>query len=758
VAQLLTTLLRPERAQTSGRRATWLTVVGLILVPLTVGGLLTWALWQPLQRLDRVQAAVVNQDVPVEIEGQTVPLGRQLAAALVTSAGMSDDDAAADGGSGTDTGTDTDAGTEAGTDAGDTVANVSGSDSTENFTWSLTDADDAARGLADGTYATVVTIPESFSAAATSYSGDAAQAVQATIDIATSEKSKLVDAAVADAVTSTAVGLLNDQLTTAYLGNVYVGFNTLHEQLGAAAEGAGQLATGATQLGSGAAEVAAGTSSLATGVGELGSGAWSLADGVDQLADGAASLADGLEQIADQTAASAQQAAAAAPQTQAFTQGLDALASGVTGPGGLAGATTGLAEGATGVHRLAAGALDALKGPSDRCADGNASACQDVLRIVQEQVGSATPASGPTLAAAATAAGAVAAGASELDAAVNTGAAGRPALADAVTGLAQIGHGLADGLTASASGLGTLSGYLQQSADGARQLAGGAGAASDGAAELATGAQQAAAGAAQLSDGAAQLGTGADQLGTGAGDLASGLTEASGALPSYTEEEADTLAGVVAAPVTTGEELPAEEEEGLFGPTSVPFLVTVALWLGGLATFLLLGAVTRRALGSTRSPVVLALGSFAPAALIGLVQGVVITAAMAFAVDLSVGGWVAFTALAVLAGVAFAAVNQGLVALLGGVGRFVSVVVAVVGLAAAVISTVPAVFDAVVAATPLATALDGLQAVVNDSGGVGGAVVGLVLWMLAGLALTTVAVARRRVVPVRRLTQPLPAV
>jgi putative membrane protein len=339
---------------------------------------------------------------------------------------------------------------------------------------------------------------------------------------------------------------------------------------------------------------------------------------------------------------------------------------------------------------------------------------------------------------------------------VNDGIDGRPALAAAVPQLAQGGHALADGLTASASGLGTLSGYLQQSADGARQLADGAGAASDGAAELAGGAEQAAQGASALSDGAAQLGTGADQLGTGAGDLASGLTEASTALPSYTDEEADTLAGVVAAPVTTGEDV-AAEEEGLFGPTSVPFLVTVALWLGGLATFLLLGAVPRRALGSPRSSVALALGSFAPAALIGLVQGAVITAAMAFAVDLSAGGWVAFMALAVLAGAAFAAVNQALVALLGGIGRFVSVVVAVVGLAAAVISTVPGVFDTVLGATPLATALDGLQGVVNGSGGVGGAMVGLLLWTAAGIALTTVAVARRRVVPVRALVAPLPA-
>jgi len=77
------TLLRPERARTSGR-ATWVTVVGLVLVPLVVGGLLTWALWKPTERLDRMQAAIVNLDQAVEVDGQTVLLGRQLASALVT--------------------------------------------------------------------------------------------------------------------------------------------------------------------------------------------------------------------------------------------------------------------------------------------------------------------------------------------------------------------------------------------------------------------------------------------------------------------------------------------------------------------------------------------------------------------------------------------------------------------------------------------------------------------------------------------------
>ena len=42
--------------------------------------------WHADDRLGRVQAAIVNDDQPVTLNGQTVPLGRQLTAGLVEGA------------------------------------------------------------------------------------------------------------------------------------------------------------------------------------------------------------------------------------------------------------------------------------------------------------------------------------------------------------------------------------------------------------------------------------------------------------------------------------------------------------------------------------------------------------------------------------------------------------------------------------------------------------------------------------------------
>ncbi|WP_448631034.1 YhgE/Pip domain-containing protein [Cellulomonas soli] len=703
--QLSTILMKPERARAASSRAGWVSLLGLVLVPLIVGGLLTWSLWQPTEHLDRMQAAVVNLDTPVQLDGQTVPLGRQLTSALVTSTGAG-------------------AATGSGADGGTGVANVAGSDSSGNFTWVITDEDDAAEGLLDGRYATVVTIPSDFSAAATSAAaGDATKAVQATIDIATSDRSRLVDGAVSQAVTSTAVNLLNSQLTRASLANVFVGFTTLHDSLGQASDGAQQLAAGAGELAGGTSQLAAGTVSLADGVTQLAGGADELAQGVGALTNGAQSLADGLDQLAAQTAAGAQTASAAVPQARQLTAGMDALAAGISGP-------SGLGTGVGGVKAL----VDSLRPLVGLCSTGDPVACAQASAILGDGSTPTIPGtSNPTLTTLATG----------LDASVNTGTPNAPALTTSVTQLTAGAHQLVDGVASSAAGLGTLSGYLQQSATGADQLAAGARQAAAGAAQLASATHAAASGATDLSTGAAQLDAGAAGLSSGSGDLADGLGQAVEQVPTYTQDEADALATVLGTPVVAD----PGEQDSLFGSTTVPFLATVALWLGALATFVVIGAVSRTTLGSTRPSLVITLQQFAPGALVGTLQGLAITAVMAGALDLSPGGWAVFAAVAVLAGVAFAAVNQGLVAVLGGTGRLVSVVVAVVGLATAVISTVPSLVVDVAGVLPLNAALDGLQGVVLGQGGVGGAVALLLVWTAFGLGLTLSAVARRRVVP-----------
>src|SRR3546814_12242681 len=71
-----------ERAG-SRRPVTWVTIVGALLLPVIVGGVLVAALYNPVERLDAMSAAIVNDDEPVTVDGPTGQPRRQPTAGLV---------------------------------------------------------------------------------------------------------------------------------------------------------------------------------------------------------------------------------------------------------------------------------------------------------------------------------------------------------------------------------------------------------------------------------------------------------------------------------------------------------------------------------------------------------------------------------------------------------------------------------------------------------------------------------------------------
>ncbi len=110
--------------------------------------------------------------------------------------------------------------------------------------------------------------------------------------------------------------------------------------------------------------------------------------------------------------------------------------------------------------------------------------------------------------------------------------------------------------------------------------------------------------------------------------------------------------------------------DSLFGVAAVPLLAMAVLWFGGLASFVAFQAVSARALTSRRPSALVALRGFAPAALVGAVQGLLVAAVVQVASDYDWGDWAVFALVCVAAGIAFAAVHQALVAVFGGAGRW----------------------------------------------------------------------------------------
>ncbi|MCG7413759.1 YhgE/Pip family protein [Microbacterium aurum] len=680
-----------ERAR-SRKPVTWLTLIGVLLLPVVIGGILIAALYNPVERLDGMTAAIVNDDEPVTVGDQYVPLGRQLTAGLV--------------------------------EGSDDVAS--------NLTWTISNTADAAAGLADGTYAAVVTIPANFSAAATSTAGasdgSGGTPEKATIEVSTSPDSLIVDDAITSQITQAAASLMGQQLSSVYLENVFLGFTTLGDQLGTAADGAHQLADGAATAGTGATSLADGVRQLADGAGQLSGGLGQLSSGASQYAAGVQSYAAGAHRSADglntlstnlnllvepsaQLATGLQEFAAQAQEISVPQEVIDAAKNVSTNSAVLQeSAEASVAQ----LQRLAADC--ATNGyPAEFCAalTDAAQRAEASLPQVKDLIGNS---------------GKIAGGLEQ----INQLPAATEQLAAGATGISQGIAGLAGGLSQAAAGSASLATGADGLAAGAQQLASGAAQSASGASQLATGASGAA-------DGADQLAGGVGQLSSGTASLADGLSTAASALPSYTDQQATDLASVVTDPVTTD-----GTGNNLFGASAIPLLAMLALWFGGLASFIALQAVPRDALSSRRPSVLLALRNLAPAAGIGAAQGLLVAVVVQLAAEYDASAWWSFAGLAVVAGIAFAAVNQALVAVFGGAGRWVAALVGVLAVATGIVSTVPGVLTAIATLMPTTPAYTAMLAALTPASGIGAGLVGMLVWATLGFIATVVVVARRR--------------
>lgn len=547
-------------------------LVAITIIPMLYAGLLVWANLDPANRLDNVTAAIVNEDEPVTLTGedgdeQIVPLGRTLAGELTSN------------------------------------------DEGNNWDWVLTDADDARDGLEDGTYAAVITIPKDFSANATSTSGDdGTQAQQAVLSVQTNDGANILTGNITRLISDAATRTLSGSVTQTYLENVYVGFNTIHDQISTASDGATQLADGTSQLADGAADLDSGStelaeglttlsdgaSSLASGNADLASGAGSLSDGNAQLAQGAGSLSTGLSTLDAQASALPDQATALADGGASAAAGADELA---TKLAQFQTATAGLPDQAAqldqstqqilgavqdtlvpGASELSAGAADLSAGvntytgtvatmQTSICSTLGAAPTVDPRLTAMCQYVAALTAQNATLQAGATG---VAAGASALSDGLSvTTDPQQPSLLDALTQLQQqgtaplaanapaISTGVADAATGAATlsaGVGQLAAGTAAIADAAPALVGGIDQATSGAATLSSGAAQAADGASALAGGADRAAAGAQSLSAGAQSARTGaqsLSEGASAL-SDGADTADSGAQELADGLTSG--------------------------------------------------------------------------------------------------------------------------------------------------------------------------------------------------------------
>ncbi|PPF13242.1 YhgE/Pip domain-containing protein [Rathayibacter sp. AY1A5] len=773
----------------------------IALIPLIYAGLLTSANLDPTHHLDTVPAAIVNEDTGATAsDGSALALGDDLTEQLTTDTSGSDfawtatgaDEASRELASGDVLAVLT---VPAGFSAD--VASVGGDDPAAAVQAKLSIETNDAANLIVGNIASTIgttvtkTLEEKVGATYLENVYLGFTDVHSSLEQAADGAAQLADGAgtAASGFSELVVGLAQLQDGTAQMAT---GADSLRS-------GAGSAASGASDLSSGLQRIASGTGQLPDQAAALDTGARTVADGAQQLDGGAASLASGATDLAAGTSTLKDGASSAASGAEALATGSASLSDGAgkalagaqqlaTGAGALATATPQLATGATGVDSGLASLLSRYDSLSDAQRVAELTALEQGAAALaggaaSADAGAQTLASGATalvgddgsgLTALAAGAATVSGGAADLatgTAALSTGATsaadGAQKLQTGAQALAQGAATLDGGAAQVAGGVDTLSGAvgpltsgIASAAAGASDLASGTAALATGASDLADGAETAATGSADAATGSQDLADGIDSLASGSRTLDTKLSDGADDVPTYTGEQAQELSAVAAAPV--GIDAERMNRVPSYGYGLAPYFMALALWVGALAFYLMSAPLSSRLLAARRPAWVIALRSYLPGALMAVAQGVLAALVIRFGVGVEASNLPGLIGIAVLTSLTFVAINQALIALLDAPGRFLALLMIVLQLSSAggtyPVETAPAFFQAIHGVLPLTWTVEAFRSLIaGGSIGVAHAVLVLVLWLVGALAVTVLAVARRRrgLVPALRDPEPL---
>jgi putative membrane protein len=490
----------------------WLSVLGAAVLAACLVAGLSLATSHPEQHRDRLKAAIVNNDEAVYVKGKYAPLGRQLAAKLMAQPGTLD--------------------------------------------WSLMTTQTAKTKLADGELVAVVTIPEDFSARASSMAtGNASDMSRAIAHVEISDRAGVSDAAVVEVVTRAGMEALSHDLRKDYLNNVYLGLNKVHTKFGQAASSAQDLADGADDLDRGADSASRGADELVVGLKELDSGAVQLSEGIEKLSAGAQELHDGTGELVAGSSALTSATGGVASGAAALDAGVREEHAGI-GQLDAAGAqlATGLAQLdaqtqqlpsqtqqlASGAHSVRAGAVEVSQGAT-QVAQGTAGVSAGASQLSSSLAGysqqmqalAAKYPTDPDVLQAAGYAQALAENADQLSAGAQESAAGATSVSQGADSLVAGASQLEAGTSQLASSAPLLAGSVTQLSGGAASLSAGLHRLYASSADISAGSAQLAAGSSQLKTGVVEYTAGVAEADAGAGELASASVTAADGASTY---------------------------------------------------------------------------------------------------------------------------------------------------------------------------------------------------------------------------------
>lgn len=300
-------------------------VLAIILIPSIYAGLFLSSMWDPYGDLEYLPVAVVNKDKPVTYQGKELAVGDTLAENLEENDAMA---------------------------------------------FNLVNEDVAMKGLKNGTYYMVITIPEDFSKNATTVMGE--EPVQMKLEYTTNPGKNYISMKLGESAMKTIQSNITEEITRTYTENVFDSLTDIESGFCDATDGTQDmldgeeklaegnnlitgnlllLSDGANALQKGTGTLSKGAHTLNASMGQLTSGAGELAGGIGQYTDGVGQLAAGIGTLKNGTGTLAESVPALTKGVGDLKTGADKLAQAYEGEeGALNGAST-LADGMSQVNQ-----------------------------------------------------------------------------------------------------------------------------------------------------------------------------------------------------------------------------------------------------------------------------------------------------------------------------------------------------------------------------------------------------------------------
>lgn len=238
-------------------KSTWLKIVlcAIMIIPMIYACVFLGSMWDPYGKTDQLPVAVVNNDKEVEYNDSTMDIGKQLSDKLVKN---------------------------------------------DSMDFNIVSSSKAQKGLKDGKYYMVITIPENFSKNATTLLDDDPQTMMLTYT--TNPQTNYIATKMDDSAMAKVKAEISSTVTKTYSKILFKNVKTLSKGFKTAADGSQKLNDGVNTAKDGNATITENLNSLASSALVFNDGADSLVKGLSAYTEGVSTAKAGAQQLDNNSA------------------------------------------------------------------------------------------------------------------------------------------------------------------------------------------------------------------------------------------------------------------------------------------------------------------------------------------------------------------------------------------------------------------------------------------------------------------------